>query len=104
MALPPNIPKKKIPTLLASSCFSYHVDSVYSAAGMYPASASPSILRMIRKPVRLRRKTWKVAIVPNAKICAGIHLSGPIYFEKYSLILDQIGDLLYVGYVQRTGI
>ena len=77
MAFPPNIPKKKMPTRFASSALAYHFESVYREAGMYPASASPSRLRTTRKPVRLRRNTWKVAMVPNARTCAGIHLSGP---------------------------
>lgn len=34
MALPPNIPKKKIATLFASSFLVYHVESVYTAPGM----------------------------------------------------------------------
>jgi len=71
-AFPPNMPKKKMATLLASSFFVYHVDRVYTAPGIYPASASPRNDFTTRKPVRLVTVDCSVAMRPNARIWAGM--------------------------------
>lgn len=50
-AAPPNMPKKNTAMRFVNSSFVYHVERVYIAAGMYPASARPRMLRVSRKPV-----------------------------------------------------
>ena len=67
IALPPNIPKKKIATLFANSRFVYQVDKVYIAPGIYPASHRPRKARETRKPVRFFMKTCMVATNPKTK-------------------------------------
>lgn len=76
-AFPENIPKKNMATRLASSFCRYHVDSVYTAPGIYADSASPRKLLTMRKPVRLRTKTCSVATRPKEMTCPDIHLRGP---------------------------
>ncbi|CAK41126.1 hypothetical protein An12g02870 [Aspergillus niger] len=44
-AAPPNIPKKKTAMRLVNSSLVYHVERVYIAAGIYPASEKPKMLR-----------------------------------------------------------
>ena len=67
MALPPNMPKKRMATRLANSFLTYHVDRVYIAPGMYPASARPRANREMRNPVRFFRNTCIVATTPNKR-------------------------------------
>ena len=69
----PNIPKKNMAILLVNSAVVYHVESVYIAAGIYPASARPSSALVNRKPDSLRTNIWKLAIDPNMPTCALIH-------------------------------
>lgn len=79
IALPPNIPKNSTATLLASSRFVYYVDKVYMEAGLYPASARPRNMRVARNPALFLMRPWRMAMTPNMKTCAAIHLRRPIY-------------------------
>lgn len=85
MAFPPNMPKKRIATLFASSLLTYQVDRVYTAPGMYPASAKPKASLEMRKPVRSLRKTCMVATVPKRNTCSDIHFRGPICHDSVSV-------------------
>lgn len=91
-ALPENMPKKKIATRLANSSFLYHVDKVYMAPGMYPASTSPSKSRMERNPARFLMNTCRVPSRPNRNTWPDNHLRGPNWLVR---ILFERRDLLH---------
>jgi hypothetical protein len=78
IAFPPNMPKNKTATLFANSRLTYHVERVYTAPGIYPASAKPSASLEIKKPVLFFRKTCIVATTPNMNTWRDIHFRGPI--------------------------
>ena len=67
MAVPPNIPKKNIAIRFVNSSLVYHVDSIYIAPGIYPASARPRIALVSRNPVLSWTKTCRAAITPKMK-------------------------------------
>lgn len=77
-AFPPNMPKKKMATRVANSLCRYQVESVYMAPGMYPASANPRKLLMMRNPFLSRTNICRVAIKPKIITCILIYIRGPI--------------------------
>lgn len=76
-AAPPNIPKKKTAMRLVNSSLVYHVERVYIAAGIYPASEKPKMLRVSKKPVLFRMKICSAAMTPKMHTWELIQQRGP---------------------------